>query len=348
MALVPGFFRSYTKERAHIIDPGTGVKITQLTSFPTVHQNLYFHSRSFTPDCKTVLFLSNTTANRAGLNDLYAIDTDGDNLRQLTDGDAVDGIALSPQGQFAYYASGRVVYAQDINTGEAREVARFAKGVHAGGNATMTDDGKLLCMFASVDGAGQQIGLVSIPEGKAWTVRTDYGTPHLQIEPGKGETAFYYGPRLPRIVKLNGSGEHEIPLDQHNGHSAWLGPTGKIYTASVYGVNRITMCDQAGGPVETIAEGPYFWHPGCDPTGEWIVSDTNWPDEGLWIINVKTKKKAKLCASMSSNSHPGWSHPHPCVGPGGKEVLFNSDRTGVPHVYAAHVPEELRKKLAAE
>ncbi|HPU84079.1 MAG TPA: hypothetical protein PLE60_01915 [Candidatus Latescibacteria bacterium] len=51
---------------------------------------------------------------------------------------------------------------------------------------------------------------------------------------------------------------------------------------------------------------------------------------------------------MSSNSHPGWSHPHPCVGPGGKEVLFNSDRTGVPHVYAAHVPEELRAKLAAE
>jgi len=108
-------------------------------------------------------------------------------------------------------------------------------------------------------------------------------------------------------------------------------------------VNRIDVCDAAGGPVETMVEGPpYFWHPGCDPTGEWIVSDTNWPDQGLWLINARTKKMMRLCGSGSSNSHPGRSHPHRCVSPGGMVVLFNSDRTGGPHVYAAHVPEEMR------
>jgi hypothetical protein len=40
-------------------------------------------------------------------------------------------------------------------------------------------------------------------------------------------------------------------------------------------------------------------------------------------------------------------HPHPCVSPGGEVVVFDSDRTGVPHIYAAHVPEHYRDDLAS-
>lgn len=347
MPLIPGFRRDYTRERNVFNDPDTGVRTVQLTSFPTVSSNLYFHSRSFTPDSKTALFLSMTEVRRNGTMDLYAVDVDGDDLRQLTEREPVHGVALSPQGKVAYYAQGRSVYEQDIATGEVRELARFPDGVTAGGGGTMTDDGRTLCTFGHVRGVGQGIALVDTVTGQTRTVKTDYGTPHLQIEPGKGQTAFYYGPKLPRIVMLDGSGEHEIPLDRHNGHSAWMGPTGKVYTASVYGVNRIDVCDQNGGQVENLVTGPpYFWHPGCDATGQWLVSDTNWPDDGLWLISTRTKKMTRLCRSRSSNSHPGWSHPHPVVSPGGQVVLFNSDRTGVPHVYAAHVPEEMRQALS--
>ena len=100
---------------------------------------------------------------------------------------------------------------------------------------------------------------------------------------------------------------------------------------------------------ETIVQGPlYFWHPGYDPTGEWIVSDTNWPDKGLRLISVQTHRMTRLCASMSSNSNPGWSHPHVCVSSSAEVVVFNSDCTGVPHIYAARVLEEMRQELAAE
>ena len=353
MALLTHFRRDYSLERAHITDPDTGVEITQLTSFPTVNSNLYFHSRCFTPDARTVIFQSMTKADRNGIMDLYAVNVDGTELRQLSDSERIDGIALHPGGGTVYYAQGRSVYEQDIETGDIHEFARFPGGVTVGGGATMTESGKSLCMNATLP-EGQGIALVSTENGGIRMVPTECYPAHLQIEPSTGETALYAGPSWSgtghslKIVQLHEDGEIELPLHEHNGHFAWMGTTGMVYTGSVFGVNRISACNDNGEDCRTVVEGPpYFWHPGCDPTGEWMVSDTNWPDQGLWLINTRTGKMKYLCASGSSNSHPAWSHPHPCVGPRSEVVVFNSDRTGVPHIYAAHIPEEFRAELSS-
>ena len=219
----------------------------------------------------------------------------------------------------------------------------------------MTDDGGTLCLMGNVADKGPAIGLVSLVTGAIRTIPTEHTPVHLQIEPCIGDLAIYGGPakngdghRI-KVVDLDSREEHDLPLHDQNGHFAWLGPKGKVYTGSIFGVNRISACDASGDEVQTIVEGtPYFWHPGCDPSGEWIVSDTNWPDDGLWLINTVTRKMKRLCSSGSSNSHPAWSHPHPCVAPGGTTVVFNSDRTGVPHIYAARVPDEMRAELRSE
>ncbi len=38
-------------------------------------------------------------------------------------------------------------------------------------------------------------------------------------------------------------------------------------------------------------------------------------------------------------------HPHPYLTADNRRVIFHGDRTGVPHVYAAHVTEEFLKSL---
>ena len=189
MSLVPGFRRDHMRERAIIEDAETGVKIAQLTSFPTVSSNLYFHSRSFSPDGKTVLFTSMTEPKRNGIMDLYAASSRGDDFRQLTEGHAILGIALHPAGRFAYYAEGRSVYEQDVNTGEAREFVRAPVGVSVGGDGTMTDDGAALLHGGLVAGDGEfeSIAIVNTVAATIRIVKADFSTAHLQIEPGKGE-----------------------------------------------------------------------------------------------------------------------------------------------------------------
>ena len=79
--------------------------------------------------------------------------------------------------------------------------------------------------------------------------------------------------------------------------------------------------------------------------GQWIVSDTNWPDVGLQLIHVESGRYGTLCLSQSSNANP--SHPHPSFSPDGRWVIYNSDRTGIGQVYVVEVPERLREELAS-
>ena len=95
-----------------------------------------------------------------------------------------------------------------------------------------------------------------------------------------------------------------------------------------------------------VAEGPYFWHSGASDDGEWIVADSNWPDEGLWLINVATKQRERLCFSFASQGHPQTTHPHPNLSDDGSMAVFASDRTGITQVYVAYLPEEMRDRLA--
>jgi len=63
------------------------------------------------------------------------------------------------------------------------------------------------------------------------------------------------------------------------------------------------------------------------------------------VGSIKTGRWSVLCESGSSLSIPQYTHPHPYLSPDNKWVIFNSDRTGIPHVYAASVPEGLLDEL---
>ena len=42
---------------------------------------------------------------------------------------------------------------------------------------------------------------------------------------------------------------------------------------------------------------------------------------------------------------PQYTHPHPYFTPDCRWVIFNSDRTGIPQIYAARVPGGLLESL---
>jgi hypothetical protein len=130
------------------------------------------------------------------------------------------------------------------------------------------------------------------------------------------------------------------------GHSCWLGRTG-LYHATLMPPDRgvVVLASDGTEPVR-VAEGPYFWHTGASHDGRWIVADTNFPDEGIWLINVDTRKRDLLCFSGASQGHPQWSHPHPNLSDDGSMAVFTSDTTGITQVYIVYVPEDMRERLS--
>lgn len=345
---------SGSSERKLHVDPETGVRVWQITSFPTVNQNLYFHSRCWTADGNTFLFQSLREPSRSSSADLYRCNVDGMGLERITDGIAWGNFALHPRKPLGYFHAGNDIFTVNINSNEIEKVASVeGSGNVGGGPGSMTDDGRLYCfVWTSPDGS-KGFGTLDTETAARKIVPLGFKGrfTHLQIEPGKGELVQFCGDANERggvdlfIADANG-GIERLPIEQANGHNAWLGATGKVYTNQL-GENRDIIAIRPGSSrPEIIAKAPpRFWHTGVSPEGDWMVSDTLNPDDGLHLICVKTGKHAPLCRAMSSQGHSQYTHPHPSVSPGGRHVLFNSDRTGIPHVYAAEIPDSLRASL---
>jgi oligogalacturonide lyase len=342
----------HSRERYIYYDSVSDVKIVRATSFPTFHSNLYTHTRSFTPDSKVCLFWSMTEPRRGGLRDLYRVNTDGNELVQLTRGKQISGVVLHPLGQWVYYVDhGRkAVQACDIWTGREREVVRFDTDGW-GGMGSFTDDGRLYCCNAS-DGTSSGAVIVDTQQGTARYVPCrSKQVGHLQIEPASGEWLIYSTePDVNhfslRAVHIRTGEDSALPLPRSNGHFGWLGPSGRVFSALTGPESKIVTIAPGEKNPQLLIEGPpYLWHPGCDPSGQWIVSDTNWPDRGLQLISTRSRRMAYLCASGATGNDGGGGHPEPVVSPGGRFVVFNSDRSGIPHIYIADIPESLRLRL---
>jgi len=324
----------------------------QATSFPTVNMNLYFHSRCWTPDASIFLFWSMTQPKRGGIFDLYRMNVDGTEMVQMTEGKSISNVALRPDGGLVYFTSGDAIYTMDLLSLKETQVAILKNGVATGGIGSFTDDGRRYCYNVQRQDGKSGIGWLETQSNRAFIVPKAFAfTSHLQIEPGQGRLFHYIGERTSQgyslyVIDEEGRDEQALPIVDENGHEAWLGPSGKIYSALKERTRAILVAAPGDSKPTMLAAGPpNFWHPGCDPAGQWIVSDSSNPDDGLYLICVATGRFCRLARSNSDNGHAQWTHPHPSVSPGAKYVLFNSTRTGVPHVYIAEIPDEMKNKL---
>lgn len=342
--------REYPSERKMFTDPETGAHITRLTAFPAVHNKLYFHINQFTPDSKTLVFSCLRDSWRTAGQDIYRVDVDGLNLIQLTDDPDLSGPILSFDGKYLYYISNGTLKRVDMATFEEVEINHI-DGLKSAGCTSLTFDGTRFCGEGEMEDGTRALYLFATDGSqKAIISRSDMIT-HTQIEPSEGNViAFQHGPdehhRNIWLINADGSNMRPLELPYGNGHWMWIGSSKRIMTnleSSCWGISAYAE----GEPqVEKIvSDGLTCWHGSCSVDGTWMVTDTNWPDNGIHIIHPKTKKHAKLCSSNSSNCHPQWTHPHPSFSPDARYVVFNSDQTGIPHIHLAQVPEELKQSL---
>jgi len=262
---------------------------------------------------------------------------------------------LSADGAHALYMEGATAYRSRLDNAEVDEIGRVdGADHHPYYRGARTPDGRWY--FALVR-RGSRLAVVrfDLKTGDATIVVEADGVNHPKANPGGSEIRYGLKHRdeggiRQRTVYIDADSLEEIDVSipaptPPTAHATWLGESGNWVGTLKPPGHAVVLLDRERNRVETIAEGPYFWHCGASRDGKWVIADTNWPDDGLWLINVATKRRERLCYAGASQGHPQMTHAHPNLNDDGSMAVFTSDRTGVTQVFTVGIPDELRARL---
>ncbi len=346
------FARDHGCERKLGNDRVTGVPVTQMTSFPTPSTHLYYEHPSFTSDNSTVVFRCQRTASRDSRWDLAACDVDGRNLRQVTDEDDADNFAIAADGPVAWYQRGTALWRVDLDTGERNEVGPGPDGYSSLGYSMgcVSTDGEFYFGFGTRTSDRMQSVVRYRTDGTESVVLvTMPGVIHLHASPG-GHGVSYGGTDEDGEGRMYGMGydgsNNRLLATSDLSHFTWVGDTPNYLGCGVMPDRMIHMREEGQAESTVIVEGSYFWHSGRSTDPDWTVADTNWPNEGIMLVNIRTRQYALVCMSDNSGGHPQLTHAHPSLSPDCSKVVYTSDCTGTAQVYVAEVTDRMRSRLA--
>jgi len=322
-------------------DRTTGLAVKQLTNSPPHHNvHFYFHDPAWSADSAWLVFRSN----RTGKGELFGLRMATGQLVQLTEGGA-GGAAVSQRRPVVYYSAGAAFHVVDLETLEDRSVGTLPEGVSCYSGPSENADGSLLVFGGNVAGR-RGILSMSVGDGAVTTVWETAGLPsHVNCSLSDPGWIMHCDSTVPdekpkqRVWVLSADGKkHWHPYTQTPQewltHESWLGTTGKLLIC--YWPTGIMEIDVDGTNRRLIAA-VNAWHAGATRDGRYCVVDTNWPDRGIHLIERATGRMTKLCESDSGAGNARANvevHPHPSFSPDGRYVVFGSQKTGSPEIYA--------------
>jgi len=351
---MPGRGTIYGSERISLVDPATGVEYLQVTSSPVHSAALYYEHPSFTTDNRTFLFVSQRVAMRGAPWDLYRVDADGMNLAQLTDAEhPLVSPRLAPDRPRIVYGMRRnALVALDIDTFEETEIARCTEAeipdelaeVHG----AVTGDGLHYYAIGQRPSDGTRLVIRFRTDGSE-VATFCHGLPayHLTCShDGRTLTFTGYWEGVLSAIRCDSDGGNARPWAfQGHAHATWFGRASRFQGTFLPPGRSIISFDLDDREAKPICSGPYFWHSAVTEDGEWIVADTNWPDEGIMLVHVATGRYQALAKPAGAIGHPQETHPHPSFNRDGSKVVFTSNQSGLSQVYLCDVPAYVKEEL---
>jgi hypothetical protein len=363
----------FPSEHSTFIDRSTGALVHQLTDQPCINHATYFLQSSFTPCGGAMIFISY----RSGSAQIYEIAPfPGGEIRQLTSGAAIHPFspAIHPDGVRLFFVRAGSIWFLRRDTLEETCVADFA-GAQLG-ECSLASDGEWITAAAKrgaesgiVAGKADGTGWHFIPFPRTVI--------HPQFHPLEPEWIEFAGDPAPRIHRVRRDGSGLECLYQHGNdefvvHETFLGRTGDlVYTVWPFGLWRMNWHTRERSRISEFNA----WHITPNRAGSLVLCDTNHPDLGLFLIDAATGARKPVCLSEASNGGsqwktsryalaedfaaarsaaksgalswmevatdtvygPQWTHPHPSFSHDERIVVFASDKSGHPQVYAAEL-----------
>jgi hypothetical protein len=363
----------YDPEIREFRDPASNRKVWQVTDHPSINHPTYFLQPSFTPAGKHLIF----TSYRTGTPQLFEAEWPGGRIRQLTDGPAIHPFspAIHPRGEVVYFVRGGSVWSISIDSLEEQLIAEFEDAQL--GECSLSADGQWFT--AAVKQRGRS-GLVTGRTAgvDAILVPFERTVIHPQFHTSEPEWLIFAADPAPRMFRVRRDGSGMECLYTHGNdefvvHETFLGRTGNI----VFTVwpRALRTLDWTSREIRTVCEFN-AWHIAPNRAGTKVLCDTNHPDRGIHLIDVKTGVPEFVCASEASSRGsqwqtsryampedfsraakeskpsstlswmenasdtvygPQWTHPHPSFSHDETLIAFASDRTGYTQVYVAEL-----------
>jgi len=135
------------------------------------------------------------------------------------------------------------------------------------------------------------------------------------------------------------------------GHESWIATSGEILFSVVardyYAPEKGNLLRvRPGEPARVAARGFQANHVNVSRCGRFFCCD-DWRGTCRIVIgSLQTGRTAAVCESKASMQRDANTHPHAYLTPDLKWIVFNSDRSGFPHIHAASVPPGLMESLS--
>ena len=263
------------------------------------------------------------TSNRTGNSDIYVIDTDGENLRNLTNHPAYDyGATWAPNGRSFAFMSDRDgdydIYIMKVNATKARRLTNNPE-LRISGPA-WSPDGNWIAFTSDVS-KNQRYDIYKIDiNGKNLQQLTDDEKYNFSPawSPDGEQIAFYSRRDNGGIYVMNADGKRirRVSHPQDTGSLPSWSPDGKhiayyvgiagggIYIMDVNGRNsrRVT-------PLNIWSESPAW-----SPDGDWIAYDAEidnpWGnpnvDQNIYIVSIDGGKPRQITTHAGKDRNPAW------------------------------------------
>jgi hypothetical protein len=366
---------SFPSESEELRDPRTGRRVVRLAQSPAIDHHLYFLTSSFTKDEHRFVFCSYRSGQPQFY--LGGFPSGPIRQLTAEPGlSGFSGILSDDDAELFYTADG-AIRAVALATGKTRTIAAFPGGQlgecskSPDGRRVVTAirrNGRCGLVVAEVDGTGAEqileiertiihpqfspsdpnlIAYSQDPAPRMWTIRAD----------GTRNTCLY------------GHGNDEFLV-----HETFLGGAGEelIVVRWPYALRRFHLARREFRDIARCNA----WHIAGSRDGSKVLCDTAHPDLGLQLVDVQSGEREVLCYPQSSSGGsqwlrdryalaedfaaarhaaererslswmemktdtvygPQWTHPHPSFSPSEQWVMYTSDHSGTPDVYAVMI-----------
>ncbi len=360
---LPG--RSYPSEKKVIIPQGSGYEVIQWTQTGK-NNHLYFNIESFI-DKDHFLFYSD----RSGAMNLFEMNMVDGSMTQLTnENDLIQSAWHLPQLHTLWFETKKELKALDTKTMEVRTI--FAFDSLRPESFAVTCDGKYLVFAANKNpgfSANHSTGpyalfRMDLRTKEVKQISPDFGFKlgHVQTSPTDPTRVSYcwqhiYEKGAPGMVgntpnriwwnNIEGTDGGPVGIQEfgiHRTHEFWFPDGSRMgYSARyLFGPNKgkqfIGIITPDGKENFMMPAPVSSSHNQIFPDNKHWVSDL-YDGLNLVLFTIEGKEivKKEILYKHDSSMQGQPSHPHPHFSPGGKYILFSTDKSGKPQVYTVKI-----------
>ncbi len=361
----------------------TGSEIWQVTTEEFRQSNIYCEIPYCSGDSRHFVYERyNSKLSGKNKTELMVVEFGTWKQHRLDVASGITGSAISDDGVFYYLkrTDGETLdlMRADISNGTPEKIYHIEGERSLNSLSTVSADARYYACGKRLGNDYQMFGilLVDLQKGTRMVIDRDpfILNPHPQFEPGRGRELMIqhnrggkYTPEGKRIRLVGPEGATLYLLSVPNGERTKL-QVGKPYTTPITGheawigrsreILLTVMADEdyapqkgnllavrAGAPARVVAKRYKFNHVGVSRCGRFFCCD-DWQGTAKLVIgSIQSGKTAVVCESKTSMGSAQNTHSHAYLTPDLKWVIFNSDRSGFPHVHAASVPEGIIEEL---